>query len=94
MNKGNPEILVVVPSRKTRGGITAIIKIHEKSFASGLPVNAGDAEDLAAKIRLVYECYLSGEIHTNYLLAGKTRLDVFDISVTAKRYLEQYNSKV
>jgi glycosyltransferase involved in cell wall biosynthesis len=62
------------------------------SLGAGLSAEAGNAVALAQKIGLVYEGYLSGGIrNTNCMLADRNRLEVFDINVTAKRYLEEYN---
>jgi glycosyltransferase involved in cell wall biosynthesis len=62
------------------------------SLDAGLSAEADDVGDLARKIGFVYKRYLSDEIlNTNCLLADRTKLEVFDINITAKKYLEKYN---
>jgi glycosyltransferase involved in cell wall biosynthesis len=62
-------------------------------LGAGLLARPNDPVDLAEKIRLVYESYLSGNIlNTNCLLVNKKELDLFDIRTTADNYLKEYSS--
>jgi len=64
-----------------------------ETLGVGLPVEAGNPEDLAEKIKTVYDCYLSGNIRqTNYLATDKQSLDIFDIRTTVDNYLKKYSS--
>jgi glycosyltransferase involved in cell wall biosynthesis len=58
-----------------------------KILNAGLPVEAGNAEDLAEKIKIVYNRYLSDNIQqSNYLITDKNNLKVFDIQTTVDNY--------
>jgi glycosyltransferase involved in cell wall biosynthesis len=58
---------------------------------AGLLVNPGDPADLAEKIYLVYENYVSGNmLNSGFLVKDKKQLEVFDIQRTAQNYLEKY----
>ncbi|MDR2385415.1 MAG: glycosyltransferase [Tannerella sp.] len=58
---------------------------------AGLSTEVGNVEDLAQKINLVYENYISGNIpNTNYVLDNKTKLKIFDIQTTVNNYITAY----
>jgi glycosyltransferase involved in cell wall biosynthesis len=60
---------------------------------AGLLVTSGDPEDLAEKIRRVYESYVSGNIlNSGFLVKDKKQLEIFDIKRTVTNYLKKYES--
>ena len=59
---------------------------------AGLFVQANDPVDLAEKIRLVYQSYISNTLDSNnYTLKDKSQLKIFDIQTTAAAYINNYN---
>jgi glycosyltransferase involved in cell wall biosynthesis len=58
---------------------------------NGILVQPNDPIDLADKIRQIYESYLSNKLQeSNFVIRDKSRLKIFDIQTTAKKYLSYY----
>jgi glycosyltransferase involved in cell wall biosynthesis len=64
---------------------------------AGLQVEAGNAEDLANKIYMVYESYISNiksdtieNCNVKGALKDKNRLKIFDVASTSEKYLKNY----
>ena len=57
----------------------------------GLLVQANDPVDLAEKIRMIYQSYISNTLNCNsYMLKDKSKLKIFDVQTTVKSYINQY----
>ena len=62
-----------------------------KLLNTGLLVCPNNNVDLAEKIYLVYQSYISNNlIYNNFILKNKNKLTIFDIQTTAKTYLKNY----
>jgi len=62
---------------------------------AGLLVQVNNHVDLAEKIRLVYQSYISNTlICNNYFPEDKSQLYIFDIETTSKEYINNYNSVI
>ena len=60
---------------------------------AGLTVEAGNPNDLAEKIRQVYDGFASGALlNTNYIVKDKKQLSEFAVQTTAFHYLEHYKN--
>jgi len=58
----------------------------------GLMVEAGNPNDLAEKIYLVYQSYIFNTLnYYNYILKDINQLKIFNIKTTSKTYINNYN---
>jgi len=63
-----------------------------ETLQSGLLAKPNDPVDLAEKISLVYQSYVSNSLSgNNYVLKDKSRLKIFDIQTTSKTYMDNYH---
>jgi len=62
------------------------------TLQAGLTAEPGNPQDLADKIKMVYDSYCAGNIErTNYIIHDSTKLQLFDVTTTANNYLKEYS---
>jgi Glycosyltransferase len=58
---------------------------------AGIIIEPNNPEELAEKIKNIYECYCNSTIKdTHYLLQDRQKLNIFDVKTTAQNYLDNY----